>query len=214
MTMRRMVWALGALALLVVGALPGCKPSLPPTQITDAGLGFEIQDSIFIDFGPPDYLIGMLLSDHTGLCDLLNAGVGLDNLKNTNSLALSFLDAVGSSTAAPVTPGVYQVTVSFLSLPSFGKWSEVYEYSSDETCEAVNPPLGVDGTVTLNSIDRVDGGHAVGSYDVVFTTAQRVQGPFDATWCNYTFVLDGGTGDGGVADGGTNDGGFDAGTCY
>jgi hypothetical protein len=211
--MRRMVWTLGALALLVGGALPGCKTSLPQTPISDAGLGIDVKDSIFIDLGPPIYEVSVLLSDHTGTCDLLNAGVGLDNLKNTNSLVLSLLNAVGVSTAAPVSAGTYNVTVSFLSLPSTGQWTEVYEYSSDETCQAVNPPLGVSGTVTLTSIDRVDGGHAVGSYDVVFTTAQRVQGTIDATWCPYTFVLDAGTGDGGVADAGIDDGGFDAGTC-
>jgi len=212
--MRRMFWTLGALAPLVVGALPGCKSSLPTQPISDAGLGFDVNDSIFIDFGPPDNLVGLLLSDHTGICDLFNAGIGLDRLKDTNSLGFTFLNAVTTATTAPVTQGTYNVTISLLNLPRVDKWSTVYEYSSDSTCLAVNPPLGVSGTVTLSSIDRVDGGHAVGSYDVVFTTAQRVQGTFDATWCPYSFVLDAGTGDGGVGDGGTDDGGVDAGLCF
>lgn len=212
--MRRIFWTLGALALLVVGALPGCKTSLPTQPIADAGLGFEIKDSLFIDFGPPDNLVGVLLSDRTGICDLFNAGIGLDSLKSSSSLALNLLNVASSSTTAPVVPGTYNVTVSFLSLSRIDKWSTVAEYSFDETCVNVNPPLGVSGTVLLTSIDRVDGGHAVGSYDVVFTTAQRVQGTFDATWCPYTFVLDAGTSDGGVGDGGTDDGGVDAGLCF
>ncbi|HXX29144.1 MAG TPA: hypothetical protein VEJ89_00315 [Myxococcaceae bacterium] len=206
--MRSMAATGVALALLVTAGLAGCKASLPPVTITDAGLGFDIQESIFVDFGPPNHFVGVLQSNRTGMCDALNAGVDIGELKSTSVLAISLLNLATITAGSPVVPGTYDILNDLSSVPGVGTWSYAYAYTTDASCNGpLSPPTGIAGSVTLASIDRSDGGHATGSYDITFDTYQRVQNPFDALYCPYTFVYDAGTADGGA------DAGFDAGLC-
>lgn len=187
--MRSLLVASVAVAV-VLGSVAGCSSSSPANPDAGDGLGFTITEQIFIQTPVLTYVF---LSDRPGLCELINAGV---YIKSANILSLGLVNVDSPTSVAPAIPGTYNLVDTVPGAVGLYLYNTGVT-SNDATCTgfASGPSTG---SVNLASISAVDGGTAVGSYGMFFGLT-HVQGSFDASFCNYTYVS---LPDAGWADGG------------
>jgi hypothetical protein len=155
---------------LVLGSFAGCSSS--PDQVQDAGLGFTVQEQVFVPF--PNGAVWVYLSDRTGLCDVLQVAA---LPKSSHILALQMGNKTTGTHYLPTIPGTYPL-VPFAGPGLYGD-SQIYLF--DNLCSlAFNGASS--GELVLSAIDQDAGSFAVGTYDLTFGLA-RIQGSFDAGFC-------------------------------
>jgi hypothetical protein len=166
---------------VVVASAAGCSNKTVPGP-QDAGLGFDVTEMVLLK-SPVDPSIFILLSDRAGLCDLLNSGYGLNNLKESNTFLLNLVNIASAvPTFGPLDAGTYPMVVdttqSRIGFNAVGLVDFV-----DVGCNPTQIPA-TGGAVYVDALNINAGGYASGTYDVLFNL-QRIQGSFDAGYCEY-----------------------------
>jgi hypothetical protein len=172
---------------LVLGGFAACSNNSGGPDVQDGGLGFTVNEAVFLNAPPTTFVY---LSERTGLCALLNSGLTLENLQSTSTLVLDLINIVDvAGHTLPVDAGTYQVVLS-TTVAQPGLYALVGVVTTDAMCGGGEFD-GTRGSVELSSINANDGGYATGTYDIIFGSL-RVPGSFDAGFCNFTYVSDGG----------------------
>lgn len=186
--MREVVVGVVALGLLV-SSIAGCKSSSPAGG-PDGGLGFTVQETIFIEYQNEVFVY---LSDRTGLCGVLNGGAFA---KSATILSLYLANLTSPTSSSPIVPGTYAVVTA---PPTDGGLYSAADLSvSDSNCAGTFSSAN-GGSVVVSSVALGDGGHATGSFALTFGQTP-IQGTYDANFCLYAPPPDAGV----LPDGGTD----------
>ncbi len=183
------IGTLGLFALASAG-LFACSSGTTPS----GSLSFQVAESLLVlDPNDPAYAYA-LLSNGTGNCAALQAGVQLEQIGGTNYnyLDVDFISVDAAGDYAAVTAGSYSMidpnTGTTPSFPALFGYSSVV--SSDPSCN----PSGDNaqsGTVTLSPFNSADGGLSTMSYSAVYDGTQ-LSGTSTLPTCLIDSTLDAG----------------------